>query len=77
MKKITDRLHRLQGQIAGVEKAIESETTCNDVIPQLLAIKGAVNSVVQVYLEESLDNCVQANDAEKMRQVIKTLVKQS
>lgn len=77
MKNITDRLHRIQGQIAGIETALENEAPCSDVIPQLLAIKGAVNAVVQTYLEESLETCVDETDTEKMKQVIKTLIKHS
>lgn len=75
MKKITDRLHRIQGQIASIETALENDAVCSDVIPQMLAVKGAVNAVVQVYLEESLENCVDTTDTEKMKQVIKTLIK--
>ena len=77
MKNVTNRLHRIQGQIAGIETALENDAACHDVIPQLLAIKGAVNAVVQTYLEESLENCVDDADTEKMKQVIKILIKNS
>lgn len=77
MKKIIDRLHRIQGQIAGIETALENDAECSDVIPQLLAIKGAVNSTVQTYLEDSLENCIDETDTQKMRQLIKTFIKHS
>ncbi len=77
MKKITDRLHRIQGQIASIETSIENEVVCSDVIPQLLAVKGAVHAVVQVYLEDALENCIDEADTEKLKKVIKTFIKNS
>lgn len=77
MKQITDRLHRVTGQMSGVEEAIIENKDCSEIIPQLLAIKGAVNGIVQTYMEMALDGCVDMADEEKMRQLIKVLLKHS
>lgn len=77
MKKVTNRLRRVRGQIESIEQAIGEGKPCDEVIPQLLAIKGAVNGIVRAYLEESLDSCVSGADTKKTKQVIKTLIAHS
>jgi len=77
MKDITTRLRRLEGQLRGVEEAISNEKNCKEVVPQLLAIKGALNSAVVAYIEASLDSCIDGADDESMRRLITTLLKQS
>jgi DNA-binding FrmR family transcriptional regulator len=77
MKNITDRIHRLQGQLSKIETQLEANTACDLVIPQLLATKGALDGIVREYLHYSLDSCVDAKDIESMKQVIKLLIKNS
>jgi DNA-binding FrmR family transcriptional regulator len=77
MKKIIHRIHRIQGQMKSVEDALANEKVCHEVIPQLLAIKGSVDSLVRTYLEESLDGCMKDRDAETMKQVMKLLIARS
>ena len=75
MQPIHQRLRRLSGQIDALESAITNEAPCGDVIPQLLAVKGAVDAVVALYLEQSLDRCVSDGDNAQLKSVIKTLIK--
>lgn len=77
MKKVTDRLRRVRGQIESIEQSIATKKSCDEVIPQLLAIKGAIQGIVRTYLEESLEACATDVDAANMKQVIKTLIKHS
>jgi DNA-binding FrmR family transcriptional regulator len=77
MKKIIDRIHRLQGQLSKIETQVEENTSCDVLIPQLLATKGALDGIVREYLQASLDSCVETKDTESMKQVIKLLIKNS
>lgn len=74
MKTIINRVHRVQGQLAGVEDALKRTHTCDDVLPQLLAVKGSIDSLVRAYLEMSLDACTKNKRPESMRKIIKTLI---
>jgi DNA-binding FrmR family transcriptional regulator len=75
MQPIQQRLRRLTGQIEALEAAISTEVPCSEVIPQLLAVKGALDAVVALYLEQSLDRCVTDGDTTQLKTVIKTLIK--
>lgn len=75
MKKIQSRIHRLQGQLSSLEAAIGAEESCTEVIPQLLAAKGALDGVVQTYLEAAMDECLEENDPAALKRVIKMFIK--
>jgi DNA-binding FrmR family transcriptional regulator len=73
-KSFTNRLNRLNGQLQKLQKSIEDETDCSDVIPQFLAVKGALSSAFQEYLKISLKQCAK-KDADKMEQLITMIAK--
>ena len=74
MKAIQNRIRRVRGQMMSLETSIGEGNTCENVIPQLLAVKGSVDALVRVYLEASLDGCMKDKDTDTMRQLIKLLI---
>jgi DNA-binding FrmR family transcriptional regulator len=50
-KKLLDRIKRIRGQLNGLEKAIEEERDCGDVLLTLAACRGAMNSLMAELLE--------------------------
>lgn len=74
-KKITHRLRRVQGQIDALIESIESQTVCDVVVPQFLAVRGAVSSALIAYLEQSITECAKKDPAQ-LQQLVATLVKQ-
>ena len=62
-KLITNRLNRINGQIKGINKMIENDAYCNDVLIQLSASKNSVKSLSTHILENHLYMCV-ARDLE-------------
>lgn len=75
MKDITNRLSRVEGQLVKVVDSIEKDEDCEKVVPQLLAVKGAVDAIVRMYLEKSLETCAASDRTENMKQIIKMLMK--
>jgi DNA-binding FrmR family transcriptional regulator len=79
-KNIINRLKTIKGHIAGVERMIEDDKCCNDVLLQLAAIKASVHKVGLVVMEESAMNCLVTDDEsgmvdkEEMEKIIKTLI---
>ena len=63
-KLITNRLNRISGQISGINKMIENDAYCNDVLIQLSAVENSVKSLSSHILENHLYTCV-ARDLEK------------
>ena len=49
-----NRLRRIEGQVRGLEKMVEREEYCIDVINQSLAIKEALSGVEDLLLEKHL-----------------------
>ncbi|MBY0310399.1 metal-sensing transcriptional repressor [Patescibacteria group bacterium] len=75
MNSQVNRIRRLRGQLTHVEKAIEGGLSCHDVVPQLLAAKGALDGVVRVYLSDALSSCDGATELREMQQLLKLLIK--
>jgi DNA-binding FrmR family transcriptional regulator len=77
------RLKRIEGQIRGIQKMIEDERYCIDILTQLSSVQGAIKSVEENILERHLKGCVQnsfskgnkADKAEKIAEVIEVLKK--
>lgn len=57
-KQVINRLKRIEGQIRGLQKMIEEDKYCIDVITQTSAIRNALKGVEDVLLEGHLSSCV-------------------
>jgi DNA-binding FrmR family transcriptional regulator len=73
-KKLVRRLKLLEGQVRGLQKMIESDTYCIDVITQTSAVKQGLSNVEDLLLENHLGGCilnqVKAGQTEKAKQEI-------
>lgn len=58
-KKLIHRLRRIEGQIRGIEKLVEGDAPCLEIVTQVSAVTGAVKKagteVIRLYLEHCLD----------------------
>ncbi|AMK14446.1 metal-sensitive transcriptional repressor [methanogenic archaeon mixed culture ISO4-G1] len=63
------RLRKIAGQVAAVDRMIDEDVPCEDIIIQINAIKSAIRSVGQIVLEGHINHCVkegiQHGDADK------------
>lgn len=50
-RHLLNRIRRLQGQLAGVERALESEHECDDVLQRLAACRGALGALTAEVIE--------------------------
>lgn len=50
-KKLLTRIRRIKGQAEALEKALEQQKECIDVLQQIAAIRGAVNGLMSEVLE--------------------------
>jgi len=57
-KKVMNRLNRIEGQIKGIQKMIEEDRYCNDVLIQLAAVESAVKSLARMILENHMYTCI-------------------
>lgn len=83
MQKDTDsplvnQLHRIKGQIAGIEKMITECRSCEDVVMQLMAARSSIERVALNILSEETDSCMrskQKKDQERIKSLAKALFK--
>lgn len=52
------RLRRIEGQVRGLQRMVEDETYCIDVLTQVSAVTRALQAVSLSLLEEHLSHCV-------------------
>ena len=52
------RLHRIEGQVRGIEKMVDEDRYCIDIITQISAITTALDAVAFKILDEHVNHCV-------------------
>ena len=58
---ILNRLRRVEGQVRGIEKMIENDAYCTDVITQVSAVAAALNAVNRELISKHIRTCVAAD----------------
>ncbi len=56
--KLIKQLKRIEGQVRGLQKLIDNDTYCIDIITQTSAVKQSLSSVEDTLLENHLGHCV-------------------
>lgn len=57
--KVLNRLRRLEGQVRGLQKMIEEERNCHEVLTLFSSIRSALDGTADVILETYLRECQQ------------------
>lgn len=57
-KDILKRLNKIEGQVNGIKKMIDTEKQCGDILTQIAAVRGATNKVGGLLLERYSKDCV-------------------
>lgn len=57
-KDLVNRLSRIEGQVRGVKRMVESDAYCVDILTQVNAITAALNSFNRVLLSNHIRSCV-------------------
>jgi DNA-binding FrmR family transcriptional regulator len=55
---LVKRLHRIEGQVRGIERMVEDERYCIDILTQIAAATTALESVAFKILGEHVNHCV-------------------
>src|SRR6201995_4465151 len=63
---LTKRLRRIEGQVRGVEKMVDEDRYCIDVLTQISAIQAALDKVALGLLDDHARHCMH-NGAEEGR----------
>lgn len=59
-EKMLNRLRRIEGQVRGVQRMIEEEAYCVDILTQVSSYIAASERVAALVLKDHMDHCVRA-----------------
>jgi DNA-binding FrmR family transcriptional regulator len=67
--KLLARVRRIRGQVEAIERALEAEVGCTDVLQVIASVRGAMNSLMAEVMEDHVRFHVinPARDAERAR----------
>ena len=81
-KKLMNRLKRIEGQMRGLQKMLENDAYCADILTQSAAVNAAINAFNKDLLARHLHTCVvrdiRAGDdsaADELAELVKKLMK--
>ncbi len=62
-RKIKARANRIAGQVAGIQRMLEEDRYCVDVLNQIAAVRSALDALGIELLSEHLESCVLGHDS--------------
>jgi DNA-binding FrmR family transcriptional regulator len=76
--KIINRLRRIEGQVKGIAKMLETDQCCGDILVQVSAVRSAINRVGTLIFERYSYNCLEqattpAQQQQAMSELLKTM----
>lgn len=57
-KKVLARLKKVAGQVAGIQRMVEEDRYCVDILHQVAAVEGALDRVGHLMLAAHVETCV-------------------
>jgi DNA-binding FrmR family transcriptional regulator len=57
-QQIVKRLHRIEGQVRGIERMVEDDRYCIDILTQISAVSTALDSLAYKILDDHVNHCV-------------------
>lgn len=57
-KALLNRLSRIEGQVRGIRKMVETDTYCTDILTQVSAVQAALNAFNRELLASHIRTCV-------------------
>jgi DNA-binding FrmR family transcriptional regulator len=58
LRRIVNRLSRIEGHVRGIKSMVQESRSCPDVLVQIAAVRGALDRVARIILDEHLTQCI-------------------
>lgn len=58
LKTLRSRMNRIAGQVAGIQRMLDDNRYCGDILTQIAAVESALQSVGYLVLQEHMRSCV-------------------
>jgi CsoR family transcriptional regulator, copper-sensing transcriptional repressor len=57
-KQLKNRLRRIEGQVRGVQRMVDEEAYCIDILTQIASVVSALEKVGTILLKDHVEHCV-------------------
>ncbi|WP_423217168.1 metal-sensitive transcriptional regulator [Streptococcus equinus] len=80
-KDILNRLKRAEGQLRGIQKMIDEEQECIDIVTQLTAVRSSINRTIGIVIGNKINQVIEEPvqdpelQEEKLTKVIEMIIK--
>ncbi len=68
------RLHRIEGQVRGIERMLDEERPCEEVLVQLLAVRTALDRVTSQLVASRTEECLSSQQPGSALSSVKRMV---
>lgn len=58
LRQIINRLSRIEGHVRGIKTMVSESRSCPEVLIQVAAVRGAIDRVARLILDEHLSECI-------------------
>jgi DNA-binding FrmR family transcriptional regulator len=58
LRRVVNRLSRIEGHVRGIKAMVQESRSCPDVLVQIAAVRGALDRVARLILDEHLTECI-------------------
>ncbi|WP_448335525.1 metal-sensitive transcriptional regulator [Bellilinea sp.] len=77
-ENVLNRLKTAEGHLRGIQRMVEEDAYCIDIIRQIQAVQSALNKVSSILLENHLNTClitaVRGEDPQERERVLREIV---
>ena len=69
VETLVARLRRVEGQVRGIQRMLEEDRVCEDIVTQVMAARTALDQVSVLILDHHVQRCIMSNNtpADSMR----------
>ena len=56
--QLSNRMNRIEGQIRGINKMVQDDVYCDDILHQILSVEAALTGIKKMLLEAHMKSCI-------------------
>lgn len=79
--KALARLKRIEGQVRGIQRMLEEDRDCVDILTQTLAVRSALKAadalILEVHANRCVDDAIELREPAAQREIIQGLVQRT
>lgn len=68
------RLRRIKGQVEAIEKMVEADTDCSDVLMQVVSARRALKSFSEEMIQSHMHECIECANRSEGRRELQSLL---